>query len=508
MSLPESDPFLKRKMIFPVLLQRTLLYLMVTGVVLTMVLPESRFPWWYHNDEPSKVHQIVSGERNLRHPPLMLSLTETLVSLSGAEKDSQVIVEWGRFISALAVGLALALMVDWTFVMVHPLAAFCLAVVLPFHSGLFEVAHYFKEDALFLLGIALGLRALAFWMRQPGTFSSICLGLSLAVLSGSKYVGWLLIVLILIRVFTFPKVSRGIKARLAGFFVAGVLLIYGPALVRLEILKLFLGKEVSLLFSGDYGAGLAVPHAVYWQRLCDDFSMPLIVAGVAAYVIGAYRRRLPGYRLMPAACLVAMCCLAWTSKYSDRYLLPVQFLGMVLVVSGPVLMALSFFQEKAQRQSYQTVLFLAAGLPALVLLHWNLPDFQKRSADFHRDSRKELVQWMRTHLDPDKVMIGEDDFAKIKDPGFSPRIWSASFVADLGSPEELISYGVTHVIISYDVYHRFVDGSVVAGEGEKDLFQRRQHFYRQVLEKGKILWSGPCIDPKALHPGLTLIELE
>jgi nicotinamidase-related amidase len=72
--------------------------------------------------------------------------------------------------------------------------------------------------------------------------------------------------------------------------------------------------------------------------------------------------------------------------------------------------------------------------------------------------------------------------------------------------DELRALGVTHLVISYDVYHRFVDGSAAPPPGQAAAFARRQLFY-ETARRQKILWQDASADPKALHPGLTLVEL-
>jgi len=507
MSLPESDPFLKRKMTALSVLPRIVLFLTVVAVVVGMNYGQLDFAWWYHNDEPSKVQQIQSGERNLRHPPLMLSVTDLLAKISGAGEDAQAVVKLGRMLSTVSMALALALMVDWAFVMVGPGAALLLAVVFPFQPELFEVGHYFKEDALFILGIALSLRSLAFWVQKPGNPAAVCLGVSLAVLAGGKYVGWFLIALILLQALLVGRNFRSAVGTLLMVFLAVVLVIYWPAFVRMNIFKLFLADEISLLFAGDYGTGLAVPHGTYWRKLSGAYSQALVLVGATCYIVAVIRKRATGFWIMPVSCMVTMLCLAWTSKYSDRYLLPVLLMGMVILVCGPVMLVRSFVENRVSGTWKSALPFLAGGAAAAVLFILQYGNFQSVSSGFKTDSRQELIGWIKTHLDAGKVILAEDELAKISDPLLYDRMWRAYFVADLGSPSELKAQGVTHVVVSYDVYHRFVDANVVRGGAGAGLFLKRRHFYREILGEGKILWSRKAIDPKALHPGLTLVEL-
>jgi hypothetical protein len=507
MNLPEFDLFLKIKMVPRQIVFRVLLFGTVLAGVFWLDTEQHDSPWFYHNDEPSKVQQIQSGERNLRHPPLMLTLTDLLATMDGATQNPQAVVELGRGLSAFCMALALALMVDWALIMVHPVTALGLLLALPFHSGLFEAGHYFKEDALFLCGVALSIRAQAFWAEKPRLLSALFLGIALCVLAGSKYVGCLVLLPLLTHLFWFHKAPRDLKWKFGLVVVLGMILVYWPALIRLKTGTFFLTDEISVLVAGDYGAGRAVPHAFYWKMLCHDFSLPFILVGVTAYIIAMYRQGRPGFCFMPWFCFLAMLGLACASKYSERYLWPVLLLVMTLLICGPVLLAQSFFKREGRQLGREGTLIAVGLASSLFLLTLNLPDFLRCREGFFRDSRQELVQWMKHHLDANQVVLAEDTLAKVDVPEYDERTWKSYFVADLGSLEELRSYGVTHLIISYDVYHRFVDGSVATTGGGRQLFEQRRHFYTKILQEGILLWSEEARDPKALHPGLKLIEI-
>jgi len=488
-------------------LARGLLLLILFVTVLRLDTLHNDFHWGYHNDEPSKVDQVKTGERNLRHPPLMLTLTNFVVNVGGFSNESQRIVEVGRFLSALSMGLALVLMADLLWVRIHPMAALGWACVAPFHAGFFEVGHYFKEDSFFLLGIALVLRCSDFFLSKQSLAGALGLGLALAFLAGTKYVGWLLVFFVVLQLLLFSQASTTLKVKCLGAFTLGLILVYGPALTRLDILQLFLKDEAGLLLSGDYGAGWQVPHGLYWKQLVDDFSLPLIVVGLSSYMVGVVILKIRGYWLMPSVILTTMFLLAWTSKYSERYLLPVLLMVMAMIIAGPVLMVLVIFKKWPQLKFKSLALGLAVFVPSLFLFKDNVSDFTQCYEGFQKDSRKELVQWVKTNLKSEQVVLAQDTLAKFYEPELSKKVWSSYFVADLGTWEELRALGVTHVIISFDVYHRYVNLKRQMKQQESAEFVRRRQFYLKALSEGRVLWSSPNHNPKALHPGLKLIAL-
>jgi len=49
-------------------------------------------------------------------------------------------------------------------------------------------------------------------------------------------------------------------------------------------------------------------------------------------------------------------------------------------------------------------------------------------------------------------------------------------------------------------------GLLASGSNNAE-FTRRHQFYMILLGYGKILWTAPDRNPKALHPGITLIDI-
>jgi 4-amino-4-deoxy-L-arabinose transferase-like glycosyltransferase len=468
----------------------------------------NEFSWKYHNDEFSKVTQVLSGERNLRHPPLMLTMVSVGVQAGWVEEEPQQVVQAGRFLSALYLALAFVLVVDWAWAMLGPAAAVTLAVVLGCQAGFYEIAHYFKEDALLLFGLALFFCGYTAFLSNPSRWNAGILGLALAVLVGSKYVAWLMVLLVLGQMFFGRKKRHFFFKTFALFFGVGVLFVYWPALAQINTQIFFLKEEVRNLWAGDYGAGLATPHGVYFFELNKIIPWFVLLPGLACFVWGVHAQRLRGWLWIPITGLLLMGALAWTSKYSDRYLLPVLYLSIVMVVLGPFLLLQAGFGAVKQVRNK----FLWSGVLSLILggsflLHHG-SSLRERQESFQEDSRKELLAWMYAHLDPAQMVLAQDRFAKIHDPAFPCEFWSSIFVADWGSLAEQQARGITHWIISYDVYHRYVDErNQPSGKGEEELFLRRQAFYQGLLKSGKILWLSPGRDPKALHPGLALVTM-
>src|SRR3954452_17317582 len=69
-------------------------------------LQGNTFPAMWHPDEPSKVHQIITNERDYYHPLLLLRATQLALAFTGARPTSEPVVLAGRQVSPVSAGLA------------------------------------------------------------------------------------------------------------------------------------------------------------------------------------------------------------------------------------------------------------------------------------------------------------------------------------------------------------------------------------------------------------------
>jgi len=473
--------------------------LLVAGVVLHR--EGADFPWTYHNDEPSKVRQILEGWRNYRHPPLMLDAVALAEAVVPGRQEPQEVAEWGRAASAGYGAAAVVLMADAAWMAAGPWAGLATGAVLLLHGPSYEMAHYFKEDSLFLLGLALMLHALAGWRRHGG--AGWALGWLAAgwVLVGAKWIGWIPWLLSL------PSAWPGLRglprrrlALLAAVF-AGVVLAAGIRYwTHWEVFALTGREEWEALWQGDYAAGVEVPHGRYLELLGTFWPLEWLGLAAGCALFARWRGGLPG----GAWCLwnvgAALAALAWTAKFSERYAVPVAWLLAWLACVGPPLLAARLRLPRAGL--VQAALAL---LGALVLSAGQWPDFQARREGFATDSRELLSAWL-ARQDTSDWRLARDQPALIQLP--PARVEEESFfAADLGTVDDLRRRGITHVAVSYEVFHRYVDGSADQSLRADPLFARRAEFYQTLLRGGKVACAMPNRHPKTLHPGITLVDI-
>ena len=169
-----------------------LVALVVFAGAMVLFTDHATAPFYYHQDEPGKVLQVIHRRKNFHHPLLMLSTAEVarkVILHGGAEDDPQRVVEMARRIMAVfaaASSALLALLATRRLGVLAGLAVGLLTVTNPLH---YELAHYFKEDPAFLFGIvSCALAAQLYWTRRsPGSVT--VLGVAAGVAAAGKYIG-------------------------------------------------------------------------------------------------------------------------------------------------------------------------------------------------------------------------------------------------------------------------------------------------------------------------------
>jgi 4-amino-4-deoxy-L-arabinose transferase-like glycosyltransferase len=482
----------------------------VMAVLPALCVPQIQSNWGYHNDEPTKVIQILDGVWNLRHPPLMLGLVDMLSKLAGWT-DAQQVAVCGRLLSAVSVGIAVACCMLIAALRAGTMAGLGTGVILLFQPYLFEIGHYFKEDSVFLAGLMAALLAMFCCEQSRGRWPEVFLAVALALTVSAKYIGWCLLPPLLL----FCRLNRKKYAGRAAHYwlwplaVSALLILAlnAPLLANWHGFREALGDEIYRLEKGDYGMNAAHSMAFNYLALLAIQVPPPLLSGYLFYLcyrLARYRSTGPAEWIFLGLPLLALALLALTEKYSERYVLPLLVLTYTAGFYGVLAAAGELLKER------QRILPLKAALAVLMAASscvFTFGNWSKIYRGFQHDSRAELTAWIRGNL-PADAMIAEDSYAKINPYDLQERVLINNFfVADIGSIEELKRMGVTHVIISYDVYHRFVDGSVKPPPNQRDDFQRRKLFYETARKERKVLWQDVNANPKALHPGLMLIEL-
>ncbi len=483
----------------------------------------ANFPFYYHNDEPSKVRQIKLGPDrwNLRHPPLMLMVTESVFQVSGLEREEQVIVRVGRATSAVFLAGAVTLVALVAWLRMGWVGAAATGLLTGINPLVFECARYFKEDAILLFGIAAFFLVVEVMNRRSAAaggllLPSALLGLTVAWCLSSKYIGVIFLPLgILSLLVLCPRgpTRRQVLGLFGAVTLAALCLLNLPLLLNFGKALAEIQTETVKLAEGDHGVGHDTPHVLFLKRIFQVIP-PTSLAAIAALGlwlgVRKFRRQDFALWLLVGFQLVHLAGLCFIAKYSDRYLLPLLIFVPFLAVTG-IFAWYGLLRGSPAPGSKEPGGMQFAGPLLMILLiatlAWHLPELQQRYEGFRTDSRIELQQFIRDNL-PRDSRIAIDEMVHLYPFMIEDRpVERSYFVADIGAIPELRERGITHVAISYDVYWRYLKENQSAAEGRQELHDHRSGVYRTLTEQGDILFERPNTDPKPLHPGIRLVDI-
>ena len=458
------------------------------------------FPYFYHSDEESKAMQILHGYRNYWHPLLLINATDLLATVLQVGKDPQRITELGRVLSAVFAAIGVGAMVRLGFWHNGRWGGILTGVFLLTCPLLFEVAHYAKEDAGLFMGLALTLAAGTRFWQVPQRSGIVVLGVAIGLAISAKFPGLILLpvglAVVLLKTRKWPPVCWFFLIVLATVLTINWQWTY-------EFPKVLAGfqREKSLLTGGHDGIKGSLPHAIYFDLLKNYLGRPLLalaVVGAGWRMIQLRRITLEGY--LGGAVAFLLVVMSYSPKVSDRYLLPV--LVMLLFLAAQAVVELS----RLPRRSWLAWVAIVWGL-------WGLWVPVKRLdgtlADFRRDSRAELMQFVQTHF-PGKNRIATSLWTRL--PG-DYRGWyftkekPLDFVADAGTLDELRARGFHFVAVADVEQMRFRAHDTSASSLQEDVFRKRRTFYEDLEKNADQVWHVPQGLVYTLHPGLSLYRL-
>ncbi|HUF64063.1 MAG TPA: hypothetical protein VMN36_18440 [Verrucomicrobiales bacterium] len=477
-------------------------------------LRHQEFPSAYHRDEPSKVEQVQEGFRNLYHPVLLLETVELVRRSLGLDRqDAEAVARLGRTVSAAfmaAAAAALVLAAGWRYSLGAGIWAGILGGV---HFRFYDVAHYFKEDTPYLAGCALFLAAAMRWRERPGEGSAIFLGLAAGIALSAKYSGLAHGVIGVLLLWVTAGRGAGRKGKMLAVYAAAMALVLGAAHFRVLIdpevwgrIRGSLLRETDWMLRGHEGVGQRVPHPLYLWQMYMDHRLPLLLLLGCLWPLRRMLGRTDAVVLGSHA--VYLAALSCTAKYSERYLLPVYLVLFVYAAAA----AMELWRRRPRDQGWRGRAAVAAGAGFAVYLLFH-PVYMLVQTDrlFREDSRAQLCAFLEEEVPGTAVLAADGDVmldVALGRAGLRPRrIRSAVYASDLGTIAGLRESGVTHAVVTYDSFHRFVGWGTGAAGGQEEEWDRAREFYAVLRGKGRLLWSSPPAFPKVLHPGIELYAL-
>ena len=465
----------------------------------------NNFPFYYHTDEPGKVEQVISGERNYRHPLLMINASDLVVRALKIDKVPQQVVLVGRWSSAVAAMIAIAAVIlivrrhsDWRF----GLLAGALAGLHPF---LFEATHYMKEDCFLLAGLVWTWYALDRFCESESNRSLALAGVASGVAVSAKYLGILALafsialLIFKMRRATWSSTSRKLILLCSVCLLTFAILNFQSAIHPLEALN-GISREFGRITRDQMPA---LFETNYFFRLIGHAG-PLLVLGGLIYIATFFRRREKKELIEQALLIFALAylvALSFTPLRKDRYLIPLATLLSIFTVWAARSVT-SWIAERRPGFPKSTSAIVAC----VVVISAELPFVFFEEKEFARDVRTKMVEWIRDHLPPNAVIAHEARIWPSRDPNdwrtqLSQRRASPSFFSiTLKNIDNMKRLGITHVVAAGPDYRRTVGEDHVSISGDSE-------FYNDLEKNGIVLWQVPHGRILYLSPGLTVYAL-
>lgn len=480
------------------------------------------FPLGYHPDEPRKAQHIVENRREYRHPLLLMEAAQAVYRLGDFQKNSEGAVLAGRWASAGMAAAAVAAL-GLAAYRVAGLVAMALAILAAgLCPSLVVYAHYMKEDAPLVFGIALTILATAvFWTARSswGRWLAVAfVGAACGVAVSAKYSGIYAVAAALPLV----AIRRPLRWHtpalrvliLAEYFAATALCINyrvadNPARFREDF-----DWERKHGVTEHRGVTMRQPNAYFVRALVREAQPHAMVLGAAAVAWALVRLRRQGlwdlYVWLFAAGYLAM--TSWCVIPFHRYVLPV----LVLAYFATALEAARAGAAIASRWRIGWLLPAAVGG---VVVAAQLPRCLAFLEQFRDDSRLRLREWMARNLPRGASVLAERD-AQLRAAGIGRRDAQAlsaialndrqKFAPDAGSLAA-VARRYRYVVVLDFTYARYFDPCVipVADRKATDEYESRKRWYDELFTKHELVWSSSPRPPtwSYTNPELRLYRL-
>ena len=482
---------------------------------------DNGFSFSYHPDEDGKTFQIIQRERNFHHPLLLLNVTDLAVHLARVPLTSQTVVIAGRWVSAAFAAGAVAALAVIGFYRGGWLAAWAVGLLVATHGKLYEAAHYFKEDTALVFGLAIFFLAAELFSRAPTPSTLRVLGFASALATSGKYVG------VLALLFAIPLVWRAgaVPVRWKTFtlaFVATFLVLNIPPTTHPSSPFRSLKREIVGVTEGHRGMTQKVPHAKYVPELREDVSRGVLVGAAIALlaVVVTARKRSGAEWVIVLFPIVYFAVISCSPKTGGRYLLPTSTLICALGGLGVidftrfVLGKLGCIGTSPSLRLLWNVAVAGSALPLLAA--FQLPLLRVSMDEFRHDDRVELAEWIRVNVPNDAIVVEDhrvnlfapksgDESGK---PQVPQRVLDNDYAADLGTLDEMRTWGIVYVAVSQRAYDRFFSKNLQPRDSEKADYARRKEFYTRLFAEAELVREFKSQGNIYLQPGLRLYKLE
>ena len=481
------------------------------------------FPSLYHPDEDGKIEQLLSGERNYKHPQLMLEAALLVLPVDANQTDPELLMAHERIVSAMFVAGAVVLLAWTGAIVAGPMGFFAVAILAGLCPPLLEAGHYLKEDASLIFGMACVLCAGAAFARTRRAMSVIgmatLLGAAAGIAASAKYCGVaffaLALLLVIVRLWRRPFWIGSIALLLLTAAAAGTWAgINYRAIDGWSDFTPVLAEEFDHSTTGHRGVALDQPNGYFLHVVLEETPWPVLALACAAPFAWLLQRRptlfgpwlvvsIGGYLLMLALSAIAF----------NRYALPATVMTYVLAGLGLVwLVRLDAFDARftghirliptslwahldrflCQPISARFAVYVIGVGSLAGVLGVRAADVNRQFAD---DSRDALREWVNTALPPG-TRIATDEYAQLfgeRAPLPSLRtqaqVYRQMWAADFGSIASLQGMGIQYVVVVSTSIDRFFSPYTHAEPGDEAWFTQRKGFYEDLAAHYPVAWQ-------------------
>ena len=464
-------------------------------VLLALYTEGNRFPAPWHWDEPSKVEQLSGEPPNFHHPRLLLEATKAVLALQGAPSAQDIVVA-GRYVSAASAVLTVDVLALLTLLIYGEAASLLAALLIGLNPLLYGLAHYMKEDTVYVLGIALFLLACMLYERRPTRSRLLALGVAAGVATSSKYLG-AATVPIAIALVVWRSRAQGDTTRLASIKAAVTAMLAAAVFLALDwqmfadpsLFRAGLRGSVRQAALGDFGAIYRPMFSSVYLKGLIELCMPAAIAAFAGYVLLAVRSKGRGriaelaIALLPVLYLIG---LQISPSKRIRYELP-----PILLILMAAAVFLAYLAQREKRLGLR-ILALAA---VLSIVGGECGSIWASRAALLDDSRARMASWIRTKLPPGAVIAlsAYDGFTESRSSPAGPGDVPTKLVVALpndGDLQGLRASGITHVLLSEMMFARYFNSTFAIDTkdayGSDEVAQCRA-FFRELFAHGVLV---------------------
>ncbi|AZO63869.1 MAG: phospholipid carrier-dependent glycosyltransferase [Mesorhizobium sp.] len=291
------------------------------------------FPFGVHPDEAIKVGFAFGQPDNYRHPPLLIVLARFAAWLDGAVHDRDFRLA-GRTVCAFASVAASVLFYLVLRRYADKLNAFLWGCVFAASPAITIHAHYFKEDAVLIFAICIGLHALVRLRERTDSVDLLYFGFALGLAITAKYVGVANSLVLFVVAITYCKLEWRQAAIVAAVGALTVLAVYTASLLTetgsglstilrgfvIELNHVEEGHDLKEWFFEGYG----LTHFRY--HLIPSLTVPTMVislGAIAIAILGDRNRAVAAFAGAAIAWLFMLELSPLKIIGSMRYVLPV-----------------------------------------------------------------------------------------------------------------------------------------------------------------------------------------